>query len=49
MEELYRVFSRVSVTICAGNGPQDLDDRAHDTLLIVVQSIRRDELREPER
>ena len=29
--------------------PQDLDDRVHDTFLIVVQAIKRGELREPER
>src|SRR5450755_2881647 len=50
MEELYRVFSRgVRFYLCRQLGPQDLDDRVHDTFLIVVQAIRRDELREPER
>jgi RNA polymerase sigma-70 factor (ECF subfamily) len=50
MEELYRVFSRgVRYYLCRQLGPQDLDDRVHDTFLIVVQAIRRDELREPER
>lgn len=50
MEELYRVFSRgVRFYLCRQLGPQDLDDKIHDTFLIVVQAIQRDELREPER
>jgi RNA polymerase sigma-70 factor (ECF subfamily) len=50
MEELYRVFSRgVRFYLCRQLGPQDLDDKVHDTFVIVVQAIRRGELREPER
>src|SRR6267142_419152 len=50
MEELYRVFSRgVRFYLCRQLGPQDLDDRVHDTFVIVVQAIRKGELREPER
>ena len=50
MEALYRVFSRgVRYYLCRQLGPQDLEDRVHDTFLIVVQAIRRGELREPER
>ena len=50
MEELYRVFSRgVRYYLCRQLGPQDLDDKVHDTFLIVVQAIRRGDLREPER
>src|SRR5258706_15761326 len=50
MEELYRVFSRgVRYYLCRQLGPQDLDDKVHDTFLIVVQAIRKGELREPER
>jgi RNA polymerase sigma-70 factor (ECF subfamily) len=50
MEELYRVFSRgIRFYLCRQLGPQELDDRLHDTFLIVVQTIRRGELREPER
>ena len=30
-------------------GPQDLDDRVHDTFLVAAQSIQRGELREPDR
>src|ERR1041384_3763915 len=50
MEELYRVFSRgVRFYLCRQLGPQDLDDRVHDTFVIVVQAIRKGELRDPER
>ena len=50
MEELYRVFARgIRFYLCRQLGPQELDDRVHDTFLIVVQAIRRGELREPER
>jgi RNA polymerase sigma factor (sigma-70 family) len=50
MEELYRVFARgVRFYLCRQLGPQDLEDRVHDTFLIVVQAIRRGDLREPER
>ena len=50
MEELYRVFSRgVRFYLCRQLGPQDLEDKIHDTFLIVVQAVRRGELREPER
>jgi len=50
MEELYHVFSRgVRFYLCRQLGPQDLEDKIHDTFLIVVQAVRRGELREPER
>jgi RNA polymerase sigma-70 factor (ECF subfamily) len=50
MEELYRIFSRgVRFYLCRQLGPQELDDKVHDTFLIVVQAIRRGDLREPER
>jgi RNA polymerase sigma-70 factor (ECF subfamily) len=50
MEELYRLFSKgIRFYLCRQLGPQELDDKVHDTFLIVVQSIRRGELREPER
>ena len=50
MEELYRVFSRgVRFYLCRQLGPQDLDDRIHDTFLIVAQAIQRGDLREPDR
>jgi RNA polymerase sigma factor (sigma-70 family) len=50
MEDLYRVFARgIRFYLCRQLGPQELDDRVHDTFLIVVQAIRRGDLREPER
>jgi len=49
MEELYRSSHAVSGIICAGTWAQDLDDKVHDTFLIVVQAIQKGELREPER
>ena len=50
MEELYRLFYRgIRFYLCRRLGLQDLDDKVHDTFVIVVQAIRRGELREPER
>ncbi|HEX8985082.1 MAG TPA: sigma-70 family RNA polymerase sigma factor [Bryobacteraceae bacterium] len=50
MEDLYAVFSRgVRFYLCRQLGPQELEDKVHDTFLIVVQAIRRGELREPDR
>jgi RNA polymerase sigma-70 factor (ECF subfamily) len=50
MEELYVNFSRgVRFYLCRQLGPQEIDDKIHDTFLIVVQAIQRGELREPER
>lgn len=50
LEELYRIFSRgIRYYLCRHLGPQELDDKVHDTFLIVVQSIQSGALREPER
>jgi len=50
MTELYRLFSKgIRFYLCRQLGPQELDDKVHDTFLIVVQAIRRGDLREPER
>lgn len=50
MEELYQVFSRgIRYYLCRHLGPQELDDKVHDTFLIVVQAIQSGGLREPER
>jgi len=50
MEDLYRIFARgIRFYLCRQLGPQELDDKVHDTFLIVVQAIRRGDLREPER
>lgn len=50
LEELYSVFAKgVRFQLCRQLGVEELDDRVHDTFLIVVQAIRRGELREPDR
>jgi len=50
MEDLYRLFSRgIRFYLCRQLGMQELDDKVHDTFLIVVQAIRRGDLREPDR
>lgn len=50
MEELYQVFGRgVRFYLYRQLGPQDLEDKVHDTFLIVLQAIRNGDLREPER
>jgi RNA polymerase sigma-70 factor (ECF subfamily) len=50
LEELYRLFSRgIRFYLCRQLGPQELDDKVHDTFLIVVQAIQRGDLREPAR
>jgi RNA polymerase sigma factor (sigma-70 family) len=50
VEELYGVFSKgIRWLLWRQLGQQDLDDRVHDIFLMVVQSIQRGELREPER
>jgi RNA polymerase sigma factor (sigma-70 family) len=50
LEELYRIFSKgIRYYLCRQLGTQELDDKVHDTFLIVVQAIQRQELREPER
>ncbi len=50
MEDLYAVFSRgVRFYLCRQLGPQELEDKIHDTFIIVVQAIQRGDLRDPER
>jgi RNA polymerase sigma-70 factor (ECF subfamily) len=50
MSELYSLFSRgIRFYLCRQLGPQELDDKVHDTFLIVVNAVRRGDLREPER
>jgi len=50
VEELYRVFSRgIRYYLCRQLGPQDLDDRVHDCFLVVIQAIKKGDLREPGR
>ncbi len=50
MEELYALFSRgIRFYLCRQLGPQELDDKVHDSFVVVVQAIRKGELREPQR
>jgi RNA polymerase sigma factor (sigma-70 family) len=50
MEELYRVFAKgVRFLLRRSLGWREVDDKVHDTFLIVVQAIRRGDLRQPER
>jgi RNA polymerase sigma-70 factor, ECF subfamily len=50
MEELYLILSRgIRYVLYRQCGPQDVDDKVHDILLILTQSIQRGDLREPER
>ena len=50
MESLYNLFSKgIRYYLCRQVGSQEIDDKVHDTIVIVVQAIRRGELREPER
>jgi RNA polymerase sigma factor (sigma-70 family) len=50
VEELYEIFAKgIRFLLWRRLGQQDLDDRVHDIFLMVVQSIQRGELREPER
>jgi RNA polymerase sigma-70 factor (ECF subfamily) len=50
MAELYRIFAKgIRFYLCRHLGPQELDDTVHDAFLIVIQAIRRGELREAER
>ncbi len=50
MAELYHLFSKgVRFYLCRQLGVQELDDKVHDIFVVVVQAIRRGELREPER
>jgi RNA polymerase sigma-70 factor (ECF subfamily) len=50
MAELYQLFSKgIRFYLCRQLGPQELDDKVHDTFVVVVQAIRRGEVREPQR
>jgi RNA polymerase sigma-70 factor, ECF subfamily len=50
MAELYQLFSKgIRFYLCRQLGPQEIDDKVHDTFVVVVQAIRKGELREPQR
>jgi RNA polymerase sigma-70 factor, ECF subfamily len=50
MADLYRLFAKgIRFYLCRQLGAQEIDDKIHDTFLIVVKAIRRGDLREPDR
>lgn len=50
LAHLYEIFTKgIRYYLCRQVGPQELDDKVHDAYLVVVQAIRKGELREPER
>jgi DNA-directed RNA polymerase specialized sigma24 family protein len=50
MAELYCNFSKgIRFFLCRQLGSQELDDKVHNTFLIVVEAIKRGDVREPER
>ena len=50
LDELYRLFARgIRLQLCRLLGPEELDDRVHDTFLIIAAAIRNNDLRDPER
>jgi len=50
LEELYAIFTTgIRFYLCRQLGPQDLDDRVHEAFMTITASIRRGNLREPER
>lgn len=50
IEELYLLFAKgARFYFCRHLGLEDLDDRVHDTFLIVLDSVKRGELRDPQR
>jgi RNA polymerase sigma-70 factor (ECF subfamily) len=50
VEELYRHFyGGIRLFLCRHLGPQELEDKVHDTFVIVLTAIRRGEVRNPAR
>jgi RNA polymerase sigma-70 factor, ECF subfamily len=50
MVDLYQVFSKgIRFLLYRQLGPRDLDDKVHDVFVIVMQAIRRGDLRDPDR
>jgi RNA polymerase sigma-70 factor (ECF subfamily) len=48
MEELYRVFLRgMRLYLTRQLGPQELEDKMHDTFLTAIDAIKKGDLREP--
>ena len=50
IEELYQLFAKaIRFYLSKTLGPQELDDKVHETFVIVVQAVRRGELQDPQR
>ena len=50
MEQFYQLFGKgIRYYLARQLGVQELEDKVHDTFLIVVNAIRRGDIREPER
>ncbi len=50
VEELYRYFyGGIRLFLCRNLGPQELEDKVHDTFVIVLTAVRRGEVRDPTR
>ena len=50
MEELYAIFAKgIRYFLLRNLGAEDLDDRVHDCFVIVTESIRKGDLRDPAR
>lgn len=50
MEQLYKLFNRgIRYYLARQLGPRELEDKIHDNFIIVVNAIKRGDLREPER
>jgi RNA polymerase sigma-70 factor, ECF subfamily len=50
MAELYGLFCKgLRFYFCRQIGPQDMEDRLHDVFVLIVEAIRRGEIREPAR
>ena len=50
MAELYRLFSKsIRFYLCQQLGPQEMNDKVHDTFVIVVEAIQLGELRDASR
>jgi RNA polymerase sigma factor (sigma-70 family) len=49
-ERFYALFSKgIRFFLCRHLGPQDIEDRVHDSFVVLLQAIRSGEIREPDR
>jgi RNA polymerase sigma-70 factor, ECF subfamily len=50
MSELYTIFGNgLRYYLCRHTGPQDLDDRLHNLFILIIEAIKRGDIRQPER